>query len=593
MFIVVPLISFFLFWSDFYQRHRDGRQAFVYATVLWGLMIWFLTELLGYIHALSLWPLAGGWALVSIVMGRGAFSHRESLFVLLLRRLKELTLTEKFILFLIMTIVVLKGISAFYSAPNTSDAMTYHLNRVEHWIQNRTLAYYPTHVARQLYSPPGAEYLILQLRILSGGDHFSNAVQWFAAIGSMVAVSGLAWLLGAERKGQLLAGLLAACLPMGLVQSTSTQTDYVLTFWLTAFVYLLWMMYRQPGWGAAVAAGASLGFAFLTKATAYLFVPTWLLVFIIAAFRAGNRPQWKLLALLIAVAFCLNLPYALRNTQAFGKPTWSSQAPINDEKMSLPGIMSHTISNLAFHFSKTQSTGEDDTVNKFYLGMLLIVLLGLCAYFPQRHKAYLIYALCLAVMFLVLSVVVKVYIFNVRYQLAIFVLSTALTGTVLAKWLPRQLVTAAAILIFITSWNWLLKCNEHPLIGDRSIFVTDRLQQYFSTRPEMIDPYTQTVKFIASGNCRDIGLISNENEWGYPWWVLFRQQFGDHFRLEDVEVKNETASLHYPKGAFEPCGLIATNDERPTIVLPGMGTYARAGFLQLREETMGIFVRVR
>jgi hypothetical protein len=46
---------------------------------------------------------------------------------------------------------------ALITPPNMYDSMTYHMSRVVHWIQNGSLAHYPTSIGRQLFLPPGAE----------------------------------------------------------------------------------------------------------------------------------------------------------------------------------------------------------------------------------------------------------------------------------------------------------------------------------------------------------------------------------------------------------------------------------------------------
>ena len=52
---------------------------------------------------------------------------------------------------------LLLGIVALTAPPNTWDSMTYHMPRVEHWIENRNVEPYPTHILRQLSLGPGAE----------------------------------------------------------------------------------------------------------------------------------------------------------------------------------------------------------------------------------------------------------------------------------------------------------------------------------------------------------------------------------------------------------------------------------------------------
>jgi 4-amino-4-deoxy-L-arabinose transferase-like glycosyltransferase len=87
-------------------------------------------------------------------------------------------------------------------------------------------------------------------------------------------------LLGAPEAGAVLAVLFAATLPMGILQSSSTQNDYVVSFWLLAFVsqFLGWR--RSSHDSHLLFAAAALGLAILTKGTALIFATPfgiWLL----------------------------------------------------------------------------------------------------------------------------------------------------------------------------------------------------------------------------------------------------------------------------------------------------------------------------
>ncbi len=54
--------------------------------------------------------------------------------------------------------------------------------------------------------------------------------------GILVAVSALAKILGAGRKGQWAAAAFACSLPVAVLEATSTQTDLVAAFWLGGMV---------------------------------------------------------------------------------------------------------------------------------------------------------------------------------------------------------------------------------------------------------------------------------------------------------------------------------------------------------------------
>ncbi|MCL2930746.1 MAG: hypothetical protein MGG11_00090 [Trichodesmium sp. MAG_R03] len=109
------------------------------------------------------------------------------------------------------------GLIAMVAPPNNWDSMTYHMSRVVHWMQNQSVAHYPTYNLPQLFHPPFAEFTITHLQILSGGDIFANLVKWLSAL-SIIGVSLIAKQLGAKEQGQVFAVVFCATLPMGILK---------------------------------------------------------------------------------------------------------------------------------------------------------------------------------------------------------------------------------------------------------------------------------------------------------------------------------------------------------------------------------------
>jgi len=104
-------------------------------------------------------------------------------------------------------VLLLVGLIALLAPPNTFDSMTYHMSRVAHWAHQGSVAPYPTHIVRQITAPPLAEFAILQLQLLSGGDRLANLVQFFALCGCVLNVSLIAARLRAGPRGQILAAV--------------------------------------------------------------------------------------------------------------------------------------------------------------------------------------------------------------------------------------------------------------------------------------------------------------------------------------------------------------------------------------------------
>ena len=107
----------------------------------------------------------------------------------------------------------------------------------------------------------------LNFQLLGRADIFSQLVQWSSMVGSMSCVFAIARLLGAPEAGVVLAVLFAATLPMGILQSFSTQNDYVVSFWLLALVSNFW----DGGGHAMIAICSASGLAILTTGTALIF----------------------------------------------------------------------------------------------------------------------------------------------------------------------------------------------------------------------------------------------------------------------------------------------------------------------------------
>ncbi len=224
-------------------------------------------------------------------------------------------------------IISVVGVIALIAPPDTFDSMTYHMARVSHWIQNGNVFFYPTSILRQLYMPPWAEFAIAHFQILSGTDRFANIVQWFAMAGSILGISLITAQLGASLKGQIFSAVFCSTIPMGILQGSSTQTDYVVTFWIVCLIYYILLYYSEPKISVMLWAGMSLGLAILTKGTAYFYAFPFIIWFCFLSIKFFRWNFWKPIALIVALVISINLGHYMRNYNLFGTPIVSGEAP--------------------------------------------------------------------------------------------------------------------------------------------------------------------------------------------------------------------------------------------------------------------------
>jgi 4-amino-4-deoxy-L-arabinose transferase-like glycosyltransferase len=93
-------------------------------------------------------------------------------------------------------------------------------------------------------------------------------------VGSLIGVSLIVERLKRTSRAALLSAVVAATVPMGVLQASSTQNDYVVTFWLVCAAYsiLTTMDAGSMPLSHAAAIGVASGLAILTKGTAYVYL---------------------------------------------------------------------------------------------------------------------------------------------------------------------------------------------------------------------------------------------------------------------------------------------------------------------------------
>lgn len=357
-------------WSDPNHAPAGRRTAIFLAAAAWGTWLALSSEVLSALNQLTqagmmvAWLLAAA-ALLGLPVLRQAVVAGARVAWAAIQTLQDWDTFEKLLLGgLILEALLLLAV-AWTAPPNTNDAMQYHLARVMHWLQNGSLAHYPAAIDRQLWQPPWAELTILHLVGLGGSDRWANLVQWGAFLGVWLGASGLASLLGAGRKGQLLAAWACALLPMGILQATGSQNDLVASFWLLGALLLTLKSHRRCGqpttggfaglaWVEWAGLGAMTSLGLLTKGTYAVFVLpalAWMLVSALRAVRGGRSWLHVVYTVLIGatLVLLLNGPHWARNWAAYRNPFGpaESQTALSNQPVGAAALYSNLLRNSA------------------------------------------------------------------------------------------------------------------------------------------------------------------------------------------------------------------------------------------------------
>ena len=604
------------------RRGKPWRVAVIHGALLWGMAVWAITEGLGALSGLSFgWVLAAwcGLTAVAVLIGSGA-GRRDAAE----SQAPEVRLDVTSRLWLVALVVIASvlGTLALVAPPNTWDSMTYHMSRVMHWMQNGGVAAYPTNIPRQLYQPPWSEFAIAQLVVLAGGDRLANLVQWLAMLGCLVGVSLIARELGGDARAQVLASVVAATIPVGILQASGTQNDYTLAFWLVCLVALTLERRRRSEQvtdlhGAALI-GAALGLVLLTKATGYLFA--WPFMAWMAIGEASRRRRGALvLAVVLLTAVAVNAPYYWRNVTLSGSPLGPRRegdfAYVN-ASFSLRVLTSNLVRNMALHLG-TPSPGanrleerlvlaahrvlrldvndpgttwrgeafrvtrpsrhEDAAGNGLHALSIALAIVGVVS-LPRFRRSMKLLTYCMALLaaFAAFCLILRWQPWHSRLHLPLFVLWSPAIAVVSARWRPLSRVVALALIV--ASIPWLLWNGSRPLVGSHGVFARSRETQYFANRPALREPYERAVSAVTERGCDQIGLVVDGNGWEYPLWVLSSAARGGPVRIEHIAVHNESATTGRAArfAGFRPCAVILVDSPDTAAPLDGGQPYRLA-----------------
>ena len=239
-------------------RRQGIREALLRAALLFGAIVALATEVLSLFDALTAAKVTVVWLMLAATVGTTAILARA-------RTSAPRSTTEGRssipLLSVLACATILGGtlVVAVMAPPNYADALSYHMGRVAHWIQAGSVDYYPTAIDRQNYQMPFAEFVILHLQLLSGGDRWANVVQWAAFALSGMTVSLVLAELGQSTRVHWAGALVAFTIPMAILEASGAQNDLVVSLWLLAFLLYLWRGLSDRSLESSLLCGLALG----------------------------------------------------------------------------------------------------------------------------------------------------------------------------------------------------------------------------------------------------------------------------------------------------------------------------------------------
>ncbi|MDY0302377.1 MAG: hypothetical protein RBR98_01160 [Candidatus Moranbacteria bacterium] len=601
--ILFLIFSFIFIFSSFFISYEkkeaifsNFRLAFIKASLVISLLVVFFTEGLSFFNKLTPAYLFFFWAVTAIasifafiyLFKKTSISFSE----MGINRISNFFKNEKCttrILIWLSFIIILSLFGIAFTTNNNWDSYTYHLPKVEHWIQDKNVNFFPTSNVRQLYIAPFSEYFILNIRLLSGSVLFINFVQFFSFINCLLGVSLIAKLFRLQAKGQIMAFIFALTIPMGIMQSTTTQTDLVTSFFLVSFVYFIVYIAEEKKFSKENLFFLCLGFSLgiLTKSTFYIFALPFCLFFGIYYIRLFKARSFLIVSSIVLMFVLLNGSFLIRNYNQFGSPLGPQKsssyylANLNED-YGIRTMFSNSVKNAGLHLALPNNTWNSfidknvyfihdylikfpvnyektnwcnmeyktifrlhhDIVGNFF--HLILLGLSLCI-ITIKYKSVPIairkYVLSLIAGFMLFAFLLKWQPWQARLDLPLFILAAPLIAYALTmiKW-RRVANFICMLLLFISVGVVFIFDQVKPLLGVNSVFKKDNNSYIINY------DIARKIELILNKNkISNVGFVLGENSLEWQFWLFSKNRKFEHvyFHNDFTKTPNFDSNFRY------------------------------------------------
>ena len=643
--LVLPLGLLWVAFSVHRERLGFGnlsiRGAFVLAFLAFEVLVLGMTELTSVGHHFTAGTVGVAWLFVSIVL---LFALRRQISSVvqrvrsrgglrfgLVNRARRLTGEDRFWLAILTVIFGVMVVSGFLHAPSYADSMVYHLVRVEHWIQNRSVAFFATHYLAQVEFSPLSEYNLAHLHLLSGTDRFDACMELLGALVSIVGVSELTRLLGGSRSTQIAASVISATIPSGILLATSTDNDYFAAATGVGVLVILASFSLEIRWGyRAIGLGAAIGLCYLAKSTmVLLLVPAVLCLLAVAGFRQMRtkgleetlRRGVNHVLVIGASALAVIGIFLAQTEQLYGSVRGSETRDLTSSPITVAGLAANIDRATAANFQIGDGVaGIQAYVSKVALGALghaysvfgvsindphyasllhsetfapgnftltqripavganpwnilltlSMALLLVLAVARGRREFRVPLALCLSLGcgYLLVTGVSKWAPYNVRYQLPFFVAMSAVIAVALSMF-PRWVTRLVLVGLVLSCLPQLLDNVEAQLVPPYQ-FQGPYLTVYFGLyRSPPAAQQAAAYQTITTMLAESTCTKAAIGNWVYFEYPLWVGLHHEGYKgvLNDFDIKNVSRKL---EPSYQPCAAIT--QQGPAYVTPNNGT---------------------
>lgn len=240
MLIIVSGILFFIYG---FKQEKICEKAFADSIWFMVLFTYIVTEICSFWHMIDRTIIIGSWTcLTLLLLILLIVNGKKKVGIIKVEKDRENRAIRLFLGIICVGVLILSAVSI----TSNWDSMTYHMPRVMHWIQNKSVDFYATSEVRQITSPPLAEYMIMHVMLLSGSDKFVCMVHGMSYVLSAGFIYFISIKMKVEKRYAYLAVFLFLMMPPAIAEAVTTQNDlFSALIMLLFFYYYLDFVYQS------------------------------------------------------------------------------------------------------------------------------------------------------------------------------------------------------------------------------------------------------------------------------------------------------------------------------------------------------------
>ena len=579
MFVFLLFIFFLLSINFFFHKKGSISLAFLFTGILFGIATALVTEISSFFHAYNTSSAIFFWSILCCILV--FLTLKQKLFDW--NKYKFLYATNKKIIWLVGSISILLFIQGILYPPNNWDSMTYHMARIAHWVMNESIEPYPTHIYRQIYQPPLAEWMIGQICLLNRADYFANSLQLFFLLASLGVVNLLMILFKIEKKSRNIACVLVITTPSIFMQAIATQNDIIVGFFILCILYFLILFFKCKTIINALLLGLSIGCALLTKGTAFVYLIPIMGLGIIILIRSLYQKQFVFLKhaplLLLVIALSLTIPFShyYRNHKLSNDIFGASEDNYFNENISTKSTLIGIMKNIGIHMSTPVTSNitnqiiekahlitkipisdkkysyngiqfkmnnwnhnEDEVSNFFQVILFAFVLLYWIVNRKKQSPTFTYTILFCLFTFFLFTFILKWQPWHMRLQIPLFMLMAIPTAMIISR-LNKEKIRNS-ILGILTVYCLVLAIDNpnRPLLkNEKQAKLKTRFEKYFVAMPPYLEEYKQW-RNCAINNIPTQWDVHGDT-WEYP--IYYDCFYTKRTPFNVINVKNVTENL--------------------------------------------------